>query len=298
MNLSAGGRHLMKHLLTLLFLMLGNATAATPAPRPNVLIILADDLGFSDLGCYGGEIATPVLDSLARDGLRFTQFYNTARCWPSRAVVLTGYYAQQVRRDANPRAPGSIGQGTRPAWAPLLSERLRALGYRSYHSGKWHLDGQPLANGFDRAYTLDDHDRHFGPKRHVRDGQPLPAVTAGDPYYTSTAIADHALENLRDHAAHHAGRPFFQHLTFTAPHFPLHAPAEDLARYRDRYLGGWDALRAERAGRLKALGIAAHDLPAIERGLGPPYRFTNHLETLGVGEVFLPLAWEELTPEQ
>src|SRR5712672_2248783 len=114
--------------------------ADAPAARPNVVFILADDLGYSDLGCYGGEIATPNLDSLAKNGLRFTQFYNTARCWPSRAAILTGYYAQQVRRDTVPGVQ-SGGRGVRPAWARLLPELLKPQGYRSYHSGKWHMDG-------------------------------------------------------------------------------------------------------------------------------------------------------------
>ena len=112
------------------------------------MVIVADDMGFSDLGCYGSEIHTPNLDRLASNGLRFTEFYNTGRCWPSRAAILTGYYAQQVRRDALPGIK-SGNNGTRPAWARLLPEMLRPLGYRSYHSGKWHVDGQPLKNGFD-----------------------------------------------------------------------------------------------------------------------------------------------------
>ena len=103
--------------------------------RPNVLLILVDDLGYSDLGCYGGEIATPHLDRLAENGLRFTQFYNTGRCWPSRGALLTGYYAQQIRRDKLPGIP-SGGGGVRPAWAKLLPYFLKSAGYRSYHSGK------------------------------------------------------------------------------------------------------------------------------------------------------------------
>src|SRR5947209_9239094 len=109
----------------------GLASAAAPA-KPNVLLILADDLGYGDLGCYGGEIKTPNLDKLAADGLRFTQFYNTARCWPSRAALLSGYYPQQVNRDP---------PGKRPPWAALLPDLLKGAGYRSYHSGKWHVDG-------------------------------------------------------------------------------------------------------------------------------------------------------------
>jgi arylsulfatase len=170
------------------------ATAAEPA-RPNILIILADDMGFSDAGCYGGEIATPNLDALARNGLRFTQFYNTARCWPSRAALLTGYYAQEIRRDTVPGIK-SGSQGTRPAWARLLPEMLRPLGYRCYHSGKWHVDGLPLQNGFDHSYSLNDHDRHFAPKKHTEDDKPLPPVDPKSGYYTTTAIAEHAIKCL------------------------------------------------------------------------------------------------------
>ncbi|HXG08498.1 MAG TPA: sulfatase-like hydrolase/transferase, partial [Gemmataceae bacterium] len=135
-------RFLWMALLAGLGVAVGPSPRSVAADRPNFLIIIADDLGFSDLGCYGGEIQTPNLDRLAADGLRFTQFYNTARCWPTRAAALTGYYAQQVRRDTVPGVR-SGGQGTRPAWAPLLPELLRPLGYRSYHSGKWHIDGPP-----------------------------------------------------------------------------------------------------------------------------------------------------------
>src|SRR5882757_4698585 len=129
------------------------APAAAPAaPRPNILLILADDLGYSDLGCYGGEIRTPNLDALAKNGLRFTQFYNTARCWPTRGAIMTGYYAQQIRRDAGPGVR-SGGQGTRPEWAKLLPELLKPLGYHSYHSGKWHIDRLPLQQAFERSYS-------------------------------------------------------------------------------------------------------------------------------------------------
>jgi arylsulfatase A-like enzyme len=110
----------------------------TPDPKPNILIILADDMGFSDAGCYGGEIQTPNLDRLAANGLRFTQFYNTARCWPTRSALLTGYYPQQIRMDPP--------QGRLPGWARLLPTYLKPLGYRSYHSGKWHVNGAPSTN--------------------------------------------------------------------------------------------------------------------------------------------------------
>src|SRR6185436_18130555 len=131
---------------------------AAPATKPpNFVIFLADDMGFSDPGCYGGEIATPNLDALASLGIRYTQFYNTARCWPTRAALLTGYYAQQVNFDGLPDVKKSDGR-KRPPWARLLPEYLRPLGYRNYHSGKWHLDSSPLKCGFDHSYALLDYD--------------------------------------------------------------------------------------------------------------------------------------------
>src|SRR5437763_7010735 len=184
------------------------AAHAADTRRPNVVVFLADDLGYSDLGCYGGEIQTPNLDRLAQDGLRFTQFYNTARCWPSRAALLTGYYAQQVRRDTVPGVP-SGGRGVRPAWARLLPDLLRAQGYRSYHSGKWHVDGKPLQNGFDHSYLLQDQGRFFSPRAHSEDDRPLPAVKPDAGYYATTAIADHAVKCLKEHAEKHAQKPFF-----------------------------------------------------------------------------------------
>jgi len=264
---------------------------------PNVMVIIADDLGFSDLGCYGGEIETPHLDGLAENGLRFTQFYNTARCWPTRAALLTGYYAQQVRRDTVPGIP-SGGRGRRPAWARLLPELLKSAGYRSYHSGKWHIDGMPVASGFDRSYYLRDQGRFFNPRIHHEDDQKLPPVEPGTGYYATTAIADHAIRCLEEHAEKHAGKPFFHYLAFTAPHFPLHALPEDIARYRERYRRGWDAVRADRWRRIQGMGIVTGDLSAVEREVGPPYHFPEALKTLGASEVNRPLSWDKLTDGQ
>lgn len=257
--------------------------------RPNIVIILADDMGFSDLGCYGGEIATPTLDRLAAGGLRMTQMYNTARCWPTRGALLTGYYAQQVHRDP---------AGPRPAWAALLPELLRSAGYRSYHSGKWHVDGPVLAGGFDRSYRFEDWDRYFTPTKHFLDDRPAPPVRAGDGYYASTAFAQHAIEFLDEHARDHAGRPFFLYLAFIAPHFPLHAPPEDIARYRDRYLVGWDAIRTQRHRQLQRLGIVNSALPPLDPAFSPRYFKPELLEQVGPGEVAHPLNWADLTPEQ
>jgi arylsulfatase A-like enzyme len=268
-----------------------------PARRPNVVIILADDLGFSDLGCYGGEIRTPRLDGLAAGGLRFTQFYNTARCWPSRAAILTGYYAQQVRRDVvSGVKSGSAGH--RPPWAKLLPERLRALGYRSYHSGKWHVDGMPLAGGFDRSYYVEDLGRYFHPRVLFEDDRKLPPVAPGSGYYSTAAMADHAIGYLAEHATRHGDRPFFVYLAFSAPHFPLQAPPEDIARYRGRYDEGWEAVRATRWGRIQELGLVHGRLSDVERDVGPPYPFPMDLERLGPGEVNRPLPWKSLTAPQ
>ncbi len=222
-------------ILSLFFLWIGSTgiisvgiSVAEAATRPNVLVILADDLGFSDLGCYGSEIHTPNLDGLAAGGLKFTQFYNTARCWPTRAALLTGYYAQQIRRDTLPDVP----RGNRPAWARLLPEMLSPLGYRSYHSGKWHLDGKPVQCGFDRSYRMADHGRYFNPQRHFLDDKPLPPIQPDSGYYTTTAIADHAIGVLREHAEKYPEQPFLEYLAFTAPHFPLHALPDDIGLYQ------------------------------------------------------------------
>jgi arylsulfatase len=276
----------------------GVCTADEPASsRPNIVVILADDLGYSDVGCYGGEIETPNLDKLAAGGVRFTQFYNTARCWPTRGALLTGFYAQQIRRDTLPGIR-SGGQGVRPKWARLLPDLLRPLGYRSYHSGKWHVDGPRLAGGFDRSYSLEDHNSYFTPRNHFEDDKKLPPVQADSGYYVTTAIADHAIKCLQEHAREHADRPFFSYVAFTSPHFPLHAPAADVARYKDRYQRGWEEIRAARYERMQSQGLVSCELSAVERDIGPPYPFPDALEKLGPGEVNRPLPWRELTGEQ
>jgi arylsulfatase len=267
--------------------------AADPPRRPNILLILADDMGFSDVGCYGGEIETPNLDRLAKEGLRFTQFYNTARCWPTRAGILTGYYAQQVNMDPQ--------QGTFPRWARVLPHYLKPQGYRSYHSGKWHFSRaeRPITDGgFDRSYKLDDHDRNFYPKKHTEDEVALPPVQPGTRHYSATAIADHAIRCLKEHARDYRDRPFFEYLAFTVPHFPLQAPAADIARYRDRYLEGWDVTRERRAKRQKQLGIVDTPLSAPEQSLLPRGYKQELLTEIGPGELQYALPWKDLTPEQ
>lgn len=276
---------------------LGVSVVQAAESRPNILVILADDLGYSDLGCYGSEIRTPHLDELANNGLRFTQFYNTARCWPTRGALLTGYYAQQIRRDAIPGVT-SGGKGGRPKWARLLPDMLKPLGYRSYHSGKWHVDGKPLEGGFDRSYWLQDCGRYFSPRVHYEDDVALPAVERGTRFYTTTAIADHAIKCLKDHGDKHAEKPFFQYVAFTSPHFPLHAPQEDISRYRDLYRQGWEKTRQQRWERQQSIGLVRGGISTPERDVGPPYHFPEDLKKLGPGEVNRPLPWQELTDEQ
>lgn len=273
------------------------ATAADRAERPNIVLILADDLGYSDVGCYGGEIATPNLDQLAAEGLRFTQCYNTARCWPTRAAILTGYYAQQVHRDALPQLGGG-NDGQRQPWARLLPDFLRPLGYRNYHSGKWHIDGKVLAGGFDRSLNVNNQGNFFTARGNAIDDVPIrpPADESG--YYATTATADHAIDCLQEHAAKHAEQPFFQYVAFIAPHFPLHALPEDIARYRDRYLDGWEQMRASRHAKQQSLGLLKTPLSAVELEVGPPWDFPDVMSKLGPGEVNRPLPWESLTDEQ
>lgn len=266
------------------------------ADKPNIVLILADDLGYSDIGCYGGEIETPNLDSLAHNGLRFTQFYNTARCWPTRGALLTGYYAQQIHRDALPEVAGG-GNGVRPAWARLLPDFLKPAGYRSYHSGKWHVDGKVLDGGFDRSLDMKNQGNYFSPKGNAIDDQPLEAQ-ADEGYYATIATADHAIACLQDHAAHHTKTPFFHYIAFIAPHFPLHALPQDIAKYRDKYLAGWEAMRSARFATQRDMGITNTTLSALERDVGPPYAFPAAMEKLGPGEVNRPLPWKELNDQQ
>lgn len=284
------------------FLILFLSGFSFGSDKPNILLIMADDLGFSDLGCYGGEIATPHLDSISDSGLRYTQVYNTARCWPTRASLLTGYYAQQIRRDKVPGLSASGNRGKRQDWAELLPKRLSKVGYRSYHTGKWHIDGMPIAQGFDRSFYLRDQGRFFNPTILWKDDIKLPPVDKGTGFYATTALADHAIEVLKEHASDFPDHPFFHYLAFAAPHFPLHALPEDIAIYDEVYTVGWDTIRTRRWNTMKQLGLldreSAPNPSYPELDLGPPYHFPEALEILGSAEINRPIPWVQLTYEQ
>lgn len=244
-------------ILILLSLPLAAMHAAdAPQPKPNILLVVADDMGFSDAGCYGGEISTPHLDYLAAHGLRFTQAYNTARCVPTRTCLMTGYYF----RASIKRAPSA-----------LISELLGSAGYRCYHSGKWHVrepgsDTEPVRRGFHHSYNNHGTGNHFSGSRNTLDGSPAPE--AGE-YYSSTVTADYAIRFLREHGEKYPNSPFFAYVTFIAPHYPLHAPKEDIDRHRDRYDEGWDAVREKRLANLRSEGIVNCGLSALEEQLAP-----------------------------
>lgn len=241
--------------------------------RPNIIVILSDDMGFSDIGCYGGEIATPNLDSLAKNGLRFTQFYNTARCCPTRASLLTGLYPHQAGVGHMMEDRGVDGyRGRLNQQCVTIAEALRPAGYRTYALGKWHVTpapgprsqadkrNWPLQRGFDRYYgTIPGAGSFFDPSGLVRDNNVI--TVANDPeyqpkdFYYTDALAEHGVRFIREHARDHKGKPFFLYTAFTAAHWPLHAKESDVAKYKGRYDEGYEPIREARWAKAKKLGI-------------------------------------------
>ena len=230
------------------------------ASRPNIILIVADDVGFSDLGCYGGEIDTPHLDSLAAEGLRFTNYYVNNMCWPTRASLLTGLYP----KTALPRK-GSASGGLHPK-ITSLPEALKGAGYSTLMSGKWHLsdsadpDGPnaPHHRGFDHFYgTIYGASDFFAPADLQLDGKDMTHEWQGNPnFYYTDAITDHALSFLKDVQSEPSdGNPFFLYLAYNAAHWPLHAKPEDIEKYQGRYSMGWDELRRQRHAKMKAKGL-------------------------------------------
>ena len=238
-------------------------------PRPNIVLILSDDMGFSDLGCYGGEIETPQLDRLAAGGLRFTEFYNTARCCPTRASLLTGLYPHQAavgHMMEDKRLDGYRGDLSRQA--VTLAEVLHAAGYATYAAGKWHVTRSvkqptgnwPLERGFERYYgIITGSANYFRPNTLTRDNAPITIDT--DPeyrpkdYYLTDAISDQAVRYVNEHRQRKATAPLFLYVAYTAAHWPMQAPAGQIAKYRGRYDAGYGPVRQARYERLKRLGL-------------------------------------------
>jgi arylsulfatase A-like enzyme len=234
------------------------------ATRPNVVVILNDDMGFSDIGCYGGEVRTPALDSLASGGVRFTQFYNTPRCSPSRASLLTGLHPHQTGvgiLTENQLPDGYEGNLNRRC--VTIAEVLRASGYSTYMSGKWHVANDwfqdksnwPLQRGFQRFYgIIGGSANYYNPITLTRDNDNIEREALDPAYYFTDAVSDNAVEFIRQHQQKNEN-PFFLYVAYTSPHWPLHAWPEDVGRYEGRFRRGWDELRKERLERMVGKGI-------------------------------------------
>ncbi len=254
------------------------ARAADSTSRPNVVVILVDDMGWSDIGCYGSEIPTPNLDKLAQQGLRFTQFYNTGRCSPTRASLLTGHYPHQAgmgHLDATVK-PGHPGfQGKIASHSLTLAEVLREAGYFTAMTGKWHLGQQhgtpPWKRGFERSLNLQAGGVYFynqtgskgGAKLYLNgEERPLNDPQFGE-WYGTHLWTEWGLKFIDE--AQEKKQPFFLYLAHCAPHFPLMAPAEVIARHRGKYQAGWDKLRDERHRRQIEMGLVDAHWPLTPR---------------------------------
>jgi len=234
--------------------------------KPNILLILNDDMGFSDIGCYGAEIETPNLDRLASNGLRFSQFYNSPRCSPSRASLLTGLHPHQTGIGILTYPTGPEGYaGNLNNRCVTIAEALKPSGYRCYMSGKWHVassltepsEAWPLQRGFDEFYgTIIGAGSFYNPNTLTRGNDNIEheAIEDKDFFYTD-AISDQAARYIREHESGFSDSPFFQYVAYTAPHWPLHAHQEDIDKYKGRFDAGWDRLREERLQRLVDMGL-------------------------------------------
>ena len=238
--------------------------------RPNIIYIMADDLGYSDLGCYGGEVSTPNLDQLAANGIKLRKFYNNSRCCPTRASLLTGQYPHTVGMGGMvgltqaPVVKGSY-QGFLNDSFPTVAEELKKVGYNTYMSGKWHVGERPehwpLKRGFYRYYGLISGASSFfeitpaerDKRRFVLDDKDYEIPKEG--HYMTDAFTDHAMGYLDQQKKDYNGKPFFLYLAYTAPHFPLHALEQDIVKYEELYLQGWDVTREKRFQKMKQLGL-------------------------------------------
>jgi len=269
-------------------------SASTATPRPNILLIVADDIGYSDVGAYGGEIATPNIDRLAEEGLLLTQFHVSPNCGPTRGSMMTGVDPHRAGLAGNPEvaAENQLGQpgyeGHLRDDVVTISELLRNAGYHTFMTGKWHLGegpNLPSARGFDQTFALlNGGASHWPDQNALIPGSATHYVSNGEPvvelpgdFYSSKDYTTRLIQFIdRDGRD---GKPFFAYLSFTAAHNPLHAPAEYIEKYRGRYDGGWDSLAAERLQRLQELGLVSRSTKPAER---PDW----------------VLGWDELTEEQ
>jgi len=252
--------------------------AVPPAKRPNIIFIMADDMGYSDIGCYGGEVNTPNIDQLASKGIKLRSFYNNARCCPTRASLLTGQYPHTAGMGAMVSSPGAkIAPGSYQGFLderyPTIAEELKKVGYNTYMTGKWHVGERPehwpLKRGFDHYFGLISGASSYyeiipqekGKRRVVQDSTdyPIPA----DGFYMTDAFTDHAIQYLDSQRSTQVTKPFFLYLAYTAPHFPLHAPEKDIAKYEQLYAKGWDSIRVQRYRKMRKLGLldARYQLP-------------------------------------
>lgn len=264
-------------LADLVVLLIVLSPTSVRGEQPNIVVIMCDDVGYSDLGCYGGEIETPNLDKLAQGGLRFTQFYNAGRCCSTRAALLTGLYAHQAGighmvDGVGPKLGVSAYSGELSKQAVTIAEVLNNSGYSTYISGKWHVTGViqpptesdkhnwPLQRGFNRFYgTIHGAGSFFDPNTLTRDNSYVspyadPEYQPEQFYYTD-AINDHAIRFVSDHAQSKANKPFFLYMAHTAAHWPMHAKDSDIAKYKGRYDAGYDAIRTARLAKMQELGL-------------------------------------------
>jgi arylsulfatase A-like enzyme len=266
--------------LSLSFAIFQGCSKPEPQANPNIVLIMSDDMGYSDLGCYGGEINTPNLDGLAKNGLQFTQFYNTARCCPTRASLMTGLNPHQTGIGHMTNTPTNFTQhdlgipqyrGFLNRNCVTIAEVLKGTGYSTLMAGKWHLgmstqDKWPLQRGFDKYYgIIPGASNYFKPvhPRGITVGNDTITITDPD-YYTTDAFTDNAIRFIGE-SRQESDNPFFLYLAFNAPHWPLHAPQEDIDRYKGKYMDGWQALRQERYQRMIELGLIDSDWELTEQ---------------------------------
>jgi len=283
------------------------ASCSSTSEQPNIVFILADDMGHSDPACYGAEILeTPNIDALARGGLRFTNFYNTGRCWPTRTSLLSGFYPHQVLSDPMPGVDytGASVLPVNTTWFPAV---LKEHGYSTYHSGKWHIvrkvpEPSQMTHtevGFDRSYHCED-GRHLRPRTLWEDGEEIPVPEEGSGYEASVAIVDHAIKYLKEHKQKLGNEPFFEYIAFIAPHFPLQALQEDIDMYREKYLVGWDEIRRLRTENRKELGFDVHEVNPLEPERFAPWNLSPEelITQIDSADIGRAIPWDELTEEQ